>query len=173
MSNPFTGIITQLMKDTHKNMIDALLEDTALTVPCLLYYAGTKWTTCTNCGPNNIGGKSNNVYNGTGPAPFYHGVCPRCNGEYRLKVESTDTLYLCPIWDSKKWILNTPALKTANIEVQTMSKITTYDDLKRATKIQIDSTINPYGTATFIRVGDPEPLGFGASNWIICSWARG
>ena len=49
MANPFSGIITSDFKTLFTNMIDALLEDAALTVPCQLTYEGTKWTLCPNC----------------------------------------------------------------------------------------------------------------------------
>ncbi len=172
MNNPFSGIITQAMKDTHKHMIDALLEDTALTVPCTLHYLDTKFTTCTNCLPNNIGGKSSNVYKAGGPIPFSHGLCPYCNGQYRISATATDELYLMTIWDSKRWILNNPAIKAAKIDVQTMSKITTYGALDRASKVTLDANIKNYGVADFIKVGDPQPLGWGGNNWIIFSWVR-
>ena len=61
MSNPFSGIITTEFKTLFTNMIDSLLEDDALTVPCRLTYEGTKFTLCTNCVPNPISGRSTNT----------------------------------------------------------------------------------------------------------------
>jgi hypothetical protein len=44
MSVPsFSNIITSDMKKLFSNAIRALLEDTALTVPCTLYYGITKY----------------------------------------------------------------------------------------------------------------------------------
>lgn len=49
MANPYAGIITPELKELHKNLIDALLEDDALTRPCRLIYGDTKFTPCVNC----------------------------------------------------------------------------------------------------------------------------
>jgi hypothetical protein len=171
MSNPFEGIITQGFKDTHKYMIDALLEDTALTVECTLHYLETKFTVCTNCYPNNIGGKSSNIYRPGGPIPFSHGLCPYCNGLYKISATASDTLYLMTIWDSKRWLLDTFA-KTAKIDVQTMSKITTYGQLHRASKVTLDASIKNLGITDFVKVGDPKVIGYGGDHWIIYSWVR-
>jgi hypothetical protein len=170
MSNPFDGIISSEFKALFKNMISANLD--GLSLPCLVTYAGTKWTTCPNCLPDNIGGKSSNTYKPGGPIPFYHGVCPHCHGEYKIKVEATDTIYLVPIWDSKQWILSNPSLKVANIAVQTMSSVSTFDNLKRASKIRINTNLDGYGTPDFVKLGDAEPLGLGEDAFILCSWSR-
>jgi hypothetical protein len=167
MSNPFAGIITAELKTLHKNMIDALLEDDALTVRCVLHYA-SKFTDCPNCRINNVLGKSANIYVAGGPVPFSHGICPYCQSKGKIQEPQNETFYLMPIWESKGWY-NVP---TENIDVQTMSKITTFDNIKRATSITIDSTIQRFGVSDFVKVGAPEPLGFGASTFIICSWKR-
>jgi hypothetical protein len=172
MSNPFAGIITQGFKDLHKNIIDALLEDTALTVACTLIYSATKPTECLNCIINNVSGKSSGRYKSGGPIPFTNGQCPYCYGAGKTVAESTDILYLMPIWDKSKWILDDPAIKVADISVQTMSKITTYADLARCSKIKIDNAIENLGTSEFTRLGVPHPIAFGASNHIITSWKR-
>src|SRR5690606_18618325 len=113
MSNPFIGIITQELKDLHKNMIDSLLEEDALTRPCTIIYSETKHTECPNCYVNNITGKSSGKYKAGGPNPFYQGSCPYCYGEGKISEQSTDTLYLLVLWDSKKWILSNPGLNVA------------------------------------------------------------
>lgn len=153
-------------------MIDAILEDDALTVPCILTYEGSKFTQCVNCIYDVIGGKSSSRYRSGGPIVFQNGQpCPMCNGSGKVSLTSTSTVYLMPIWDSKQWIVNQP-LNIAKIQVQTMSKITTYDDIMKAAKVIIDEGISKYGTRDFVRIGDPEPLGFGASNYVLCSWGR-
>lgn len=172
MSNPFSGIITSELKLLHKNMIDALLEDDALTVECTLTYAETKFTECINCIMNNVTGKSSGRYKSGGPIPFTNGQCPYCNGIGKTTSESTDNMWLLAIWDSKKWILNDPAINVADINVQTMSKITTFPSLTRCRSIKFDTKIDGYGIGEFTRLGTPQPLGWGDSNWIITSWKR-
>jgi hypothetical protein len=172
MSNPFLGIITPSFKLLHKQMIEAVLADEALTVPCTLYYSGTKFTECPNCIFDSINKRSTNRYKSGGPVPFSNSVCPYCQGVGRKASISTEPMYLATIWDSKQWILSNPNIKMADISVQTMSVVSTYDNLKRASKVQIDDTIKGYGIADFERVGDPEPLGLGDNAFVICSWKR-
>jgi len=172
MANPFTGIISSELKLLHKYMIEAVLEDDACTVPCVLTYEGSKFTPCVNCVYDVIGGKSSGRYRSGGPAPFQNGQpCPVCNSTGKVVLSSTVTKYFMPIWDSKQWIVNQP-VNIAKIQVQTMSKIDTYDDIAKAAKIIIDQGISKYGTRDFVRIGDPEPLGFGASAFVLCSWGR-
>jgi len=172
MSNPYSGIITAELKLLHKNLIDALLEDDAATVECTLIFSDTKFTECTNCYINNVTGKSSGRYKAGGPIPFTNGQCPYCYGVGKISAESTSGLWLLPIWDSKKWILNDPALNVAEINVQTMSKITTLPSLIKCTRLKIDDKIEGHGIGEFTRIGNPQPLGFGDSNWIIISWKR-
>jgi len=173
MSNPFTNIITAELKTLHKQMIDALLEDDALTVPCQLTYGATNFTDCPNCIFDSFGNKSSNKYQSGGPIPFYHGICPYCNGAGKISASSSETLYLMPIWDSKDWFkLSQNQVSMADISVQTMSKMPTYAQLIRCTSIQIDTNITQYGVPEFTRLGRPEPCGFGASTYIITSWKR-
>ncbi len=172
MPNPFSGIITAQFKQLHKDMIDAVLEDTALTVACTLIYSGTKPTECSNCIINNISGKSSGRYKSGGPIPFTNGQCPYCNGLGKIITEATEILYLMPIWDKSKWILDDPAINVADISLQTMSKITTYAALARCSKIKIDNAIENVGVPEFTRLGLPYPIAYGASNHIITSWKR-
>ena len=90
----FEGIITAEFKQLFKDAITALLEDTALTVPCQLIYGGTKWTDCPNCLFSPATNKSTGIYTVGGPVPFYTGVCPYCNGAGRLSEEDTENIYL-------------------------------------------------------------------------------
>lgn len=166
MSNPFSGIITQSLKDLHKNMIDALLEDSACTVLCTIHYESKK-SACLNCLKDNMTGKSKNIYLTGGPIPFSHGVCPFCAGLGIITEPSTENIYLMTIWDSKGWFNH-----TEDVDVQTMSKITSMIKLTKASHITLDATIKGWGISDFVRVGQPEPLGFGANPFILTNWKR-
>lgn len=168
MSNLFSGIITPAVKQLHKDMIDALLEDEACTVLCILHFA-SKFTDCPNCLINTATGKSANKYTSGGPIQFSDGqICPYCQGQGKIQEPQSEQLYLMPIWSSKDWM----KVPTAKIDLQTMSKITTYDNLKRCTSITADSINQRFGVPDLIREGDPEILGFGAGNFVITSWKR-
>ena len=91
MTNPFAGIISSDFKNLYINAIDALLEETALTLPCRLRYAGQQnQNFCNNCVYDPITKLSSNIYNGSGPNPFPdNGVCPVCFGN---GVSDSDTI---------------------------------------------------------------------------------
>ena len=156
-------------------MIDGLLENTALTVPCKINYKSTKVEDCPNCVYDSMNRRSSNIYqqNPPGPISFTHGICPYCNGVGVLKLNSQETIYLMPIWNSKDWYnLTQSSVNLADISVQTVSKIDTYAKLKRATSIIIDTNLEKYGLPEFIRVADPEICGLASSTHIITSWKR-
>jgi len=165
VANPYTGIITSALKTSFNNAIDALLENTACTVACTLVYGGQKFENCTNC----TGG----IYVPGGPIPFPNGkICPLCQGTSRREVEITETVYLMPIFDNKKW--RTSAIKVSTkypYEVcETMSHLTLMPKLKAAKHIIIDSTNAGYNRNVFKRVGNPEPCGFGDMRYILTAW---
>jgi len=178
----FDGIITSDFKALHKDAIDALLEDTALTVPCRLYYGDTKWTDCPNCVFDAIGGKSSNRYTPGGPVPFPNGqICPYCHGKGRTPDEQTEELYMMVIWDMKAWFRlgalgALVASATANTEdsfAQTMSIwADTYDKLKRAKEVILDTDVETSVELRFVRMGEPQPCGFNDSNYAVTMWKR-
>ena len=56
----FNNIITEDLKNTFTSAIEALLADSALTVPCKLVYENTKLEDCPNCIYDSISKKSSN-----------------------------------------------------------------------------------------------------------------
>lgn len=169
----FDDLINSTFKNLHKDMIGALLQDGACTVPCRIHYNSTRFTMCSNCLYDNIGKKSSNRYKGGGPIPFNHGLCPVCNGGGKIQQIDTEIIYLATIWDSRSWYnIGLTQIQLAKINVQTMSKIDTYDNLMRATSIQLDTGIENYGIPQMVRVGEPQPCGLGGNHFIITSWTR-
>ena len=173
MTNYFSGIISSSMKGLFKDAIDALLEDTALTLPCTLYYGITKWENCSNCIYDPIGKKSSNRFQDGGPVPFpFGGVCPVCNSAGKRPVITTDTLNLAVIFNYKDFLqMSTPVNNPAGM-IQTVSKKETTPKLKRAKEIQVATDIKAYADHRFERMSEPEPVGFGNSDFVICNWKR-
>ena len=181
MPNPFSGIITSEFKTLFTNAIDALLEDSALTVDCELICRGTDPTMWGNVVDEAIGRKSANRYQSGGPIPFAAGsICTRCQGDGYLTEETTSTLYMMPIWDSRqgivfsslKKLLDEGAIKTPNTYVQTMSKFDSYENLTQASEVIIDTSIVGYTRNRFVIVGQPEICGFGASSYVLTMWKK-
>jgi hypothetical protein len=169
MSNPFAGIITAEMKTLWQNMIDALLEDDALTLPCRLIYEGSKEDPISGGNPvDPIGNKP--------PAVFLHGG-PRyaMHGDAVEDASSTDTLNLCVIWDSRDWIrtvVSESLIAAPNMHVQTLIKIEDLVELKRVDKLVIDTDLEGRVRHVFQRASEPEPCGFGASTHAVIMWKK-
>lgn len=169
MVNPFASIITSGMKTLHQNMIDALLEDSSCTVACRIIYVGSQLDEIPGTYTiDPIGGKAPGVYIHGGPS-FNH------QRDDVQRDEQTETIYLMPIWDSREWILTPLAsalVQTPNMYIQTLSKISTAVTLRQATELVVDTAIESKVRHTFVREGEPEPCGFGASTHIVTMWKR-
>lgn len=171
MANPLSGIISANLKQTFKNAIDALLESTALSLPCTVVYGVTKFETCPNCIINPMTGVSIGKYNGTGTKPFSSGLCPVCNGEAKIKTKTTETLYLGVVYDIKKW----QAVPTQNIPAGSVLTISTIDylpKLNNAERIIINSNIDDKARNEFQKLGDPQPMGLGEDAYVAFLWKK-
>lgn len=177
MSNPFSGIITSDMKLLFTNMIDSVLENTALTLPCRFVYGDTKATECPNCYYDAATKKSSNRYKVAGPITFVDGqICPYCHGVGKIYNSATvDDIYLAVIWDSRSWIPMTglDKVEIENNMVQTLSRLdTTYANILRAKHIIVDTNVENYMTNRYEKVGSPEPCGFGESTYCLSMWRQ-
>jgi hypothetical protein len=176
MANPFSGIITPEFKAIFKNAIDALLEDTALTVPCRLVLGDTRFTDCPNCVYDAVNRRSSNKYTPGGPIPFRTGICPYCHGNGRIETDPpTITIYSCVVWEPKQWIgwtqgVNGPV--APGDLVQTLNKKTDLTNIKRAKEIIIDTDIEQYVHNRFVRDGEPNMCGLGDNEFVWTMWAR-
>lgn len=167
----FDGFITSDFKQLFNNAIDSLLEDTALTVKCRIVYSGSKITPCNNCEINVMTGRSSGKYKVGGPISFTTGICPKCKNEGKLIDEKTEDFYMSVIWDSKKFIGNFP-VNNPNEHVQTISKLITFDNIKRANYIIIDFENKKYSQNKFERINEPFFAGFNDGNYIFTLWKR-
>ena len=114
-TSPFDQIFTNDLKAIYNDAIDAILNDTGLTVKCRLLYSGQEnQQYCNNCIYDQISKLSSNIYNSTGPNPFpENSICPVCMGMGIVDSDSSEILSLACIFDGK-YFLNWSS-KTANI----------------------------------------------------------
>ena len=169
----FSGVINSDLKVMHRDAIRALID--GVSVPCTLIYGGTKWTSCNNCIFDPIGNKSSNFYLHGGPVPF-NGICPVCNGAGKIMDDSTASLNLVVMWDYKDWrqfIGPSNTAQLAEAEAMTLSEVSTYDELLKVQEVILDTTVaNGYATQRFNRVGRPNLLGLGSSEFVLAFWKR-
>ena len=160
------------MKAMHVNMITEALRGCSVT--CTIVYGDTTFTDCPNCKFDVTTGKSSGIYDSsTGTIPFTFGNCPFCHGEGRVPNEATESISLCPIYDYRQWYKTINSTTgSPDSMIQTMSAFSTYDDLKRAKYLIVDTAIAESTVPRFERVGEPEPCGLGASSFVITMWKR-
>jgi hypothetical protein len=171
--NPFSGIITQELKDLHCNMISSLLLNDGLTTACRLDYGVTRYDDCSNCIFDPIGRKSSGRYQSGGPVPFQFGSrCPVCNGNGRIGHTETEPINLMVIWDYRSWINFDINTQSPAGRVQTMSIMSTLPKLKRARFVTLATDIENHIKHKFQRDSEPEPCGFGEDNFITVLWKR-
>lgn len=169
----FTGIITAAHKQTFKDMINALLEQTALTVPCKLVFENTKLQDCPNCLYDSISGRSSNQYESGGPIPFLSGqICPYCAGVGSLSFSSDETVYLGIIKPAFFGMsqLDPESVNFVDGKIQSLCGIEYYAKLKNVSYIIVDTNISDLTLSKFIRYRDPVPMGFGDNSFIVTTW---
>jgi len=174
MTNPFSGIISSAFKQSFNDAIDALLENTACTVPCTFISGDTKFTDCPNCQYSPTTGRSSNKYTAGGPIPFSFGVCPYCHGDGRIPTEESSTIYLALIWNYKDWIGWLDAQARTLSEkgfVQSMSILAdSYTQIKGCKSILLNTNIDVYKHRKFQRYGEPNPIGLGDDRYLLTMW---
>lgn len=153
-------------------MIDSLLEEEALTVPCRFIYSGNKFTKCPNCKFNGITQKSANVYEPGGPVPF-HGTCPFCGGEGKIPAEGdSEIINLAVIWEPRKFLSVGQVIKNPELAIQTICAIGLISRIKKVKELVVDTNIEKFVRHKFIRSGEPTPIGWGADQYIVTTWSR-
>jgi len=172
-------INSEALKILFKQAVDYLISCRTCTVPCRLTYPGI-YEACTNCSQQNpaIGKKHTNVAQSGSRVPVYAAnQCSVCHGTNLISVDSTEILYMIPLWDYKQWFntgLSSSIINARNPDgmVQTFSKIEVLPQIKRAKSIRIDTNIEQYTKHDFEIYGEPEPIGFGESSYITTLWKK-
>ncbi len=175
MTNPFTGVITTAFKTLFDNGIDAILENTALTVPCRMIYGGTRQTECPNCIVDTINHCSSNKYKAGGSTPFAEGsMCPVCNSQGFIPVTDTDTFNMAVLWNENRAKFINLGIKLDDNKkyAQSWCEIAHHPKLIRAKEAVLHTTIEGYGKQLYTREGDPTPFTFGFKTYIVTLWSR-
>lgn len=169
MTNPFSNIINSDMKALFNNAIDALLEQNSLSLPCKLKFGSNGSNMCPNCLYDPITKRSANKYNDTGLVPFYQGqICPVCQGFGLIETDSSQTLYLGIIFDSKyflKW--GSESINIGNTSIQSICHTAYLGKLTNAIELTVLTSDGEYN---YTRVGSPKLLGFGDTNYAVTMW---
>jgi hypothetical protein len=166
-----SDIITPELKSMFNGAIDSILKEGALSIPCKLKYAGTSQTLCPNCIYDPLSKRSANKFKTSGGVPFGDGqICPVCSGRGLSQSDSEETVHLGVIFDSKyflKWGSDT--IRIPDGVIQTICSSSFIDKLKNASEIIVTVNNNLY---KYTRLTEPQPAGFGDTNYILTLWQR-
>ena len=175
MTNPLSGIITPAFKTLYDNAIDALLEDTALTVPCEIRFANTNNTECSNCHFDPLNRRSANRYRTGGPVAFVTGTtCPTCNGLGLISTRSSTTFNMAVLWNParSKFIDLGVKFDESKVYAQSICAAHHYTSLERSESAILDTGFAGYGNQLYQRDGDPTPYKLGHKTYIVTMWSR-
>ena len=152
------GLINATFKDLFKQGIDAILEQQALTTPCVLKFNNATTTICGNCLFDPMLKVSSNLYNGTGPIPFQNGkMCPVCMGIGMLQNNTqTVSLYMALIFDIPD---NT---------IQSICSMANINAILNANELVVTNITTD---VSYERSGSPTPCGFG-SDYLVTTWTQ-
>jgi hypothetical protein len=169
----FDGIITTGMHTLFGDAIDALLEINALSTPCKLIFDDTNTEVCPNCEFDSVSKASAGIYKTGGPIPFTNGSCPYCHSIGLVTLDTTVVIYPMVVWTYKDWIGAKPDNTFIPYSIaQTITKMVTLQDIKRAKQIWLSTDQDEYTKHTFERTCDPFTIGFGTTVYVICNWKR-
>lgn len=158
MSNPFSGFLTTAYKKLFRQAVEAMLADNGMTVPCKIYYTGTK-AECDNCVINLATGKSSGVYKTGGPLTFTNGLCPRCGGDGVVITRLDETIYCCVSFNYREWTNLGFSVQNPDGMCLTLSTLTTLPKIKNAEEIVINTGVEGYVRHKFVRQGEPNNIG--------------
>lgn len=172
MANPFSSILSNSLKTTYDNAIQALIDFGE--VPCRLYTATSATEDCPQCQKNNIGGAGPNPFLNSGqPGKYSNNNCVLCGGSGRRPKEVTSTVNLVVIFDNSKFIDAGGNVKYTSDMVQTVSEaLETHTAILRANYIIFDTDIENYKNDRFERAGAPQTYKLGHKTFLITNWKR-
>lgn len=152
--------------------MDMMLANTGLATKCLLNYGITKKDLCPNCIYDPNLKKSANKYKVGGPKPFVNGrICPYCNGVGHYGIVKVDEIYLAVIWDYKYWINKPINIQNPTGFIQTICARVLLDKIKKAKDLTVVYSVS--GSNPLFKLSEePNPVGLGDNNYLICNWER-
>lgn len=166
-NNAFSGIIDEDIHCLYDDMINALLENKALTTCAELSFGNCKFVDCDNC--------DRGKYVPGGPLYFPSGkLCPLCFGKGKDSIEEKECIWLCTEFESRGWVSNIGRdRRSANIsslQAETMCSVEHYNKLVSCDYIVLDKCNECYCGAKFKRIGKPQFCGLGRKSFILVFW---
>ena len=168
-----TQLITAELKQLYRDMIDSLLAENALSLPCKLIYENSDKTHCPNCEIDSMSGRSSNIFKTGGPLQFLDGqMCPVCGGDGYQFESKEENVNLLVLFQYKYWINFNSNINSPDGMIQTICGTNLLPQIKAANKLLVDSNLTGITRNLFVRASDPEPAGLGDTNYIFTFWKK-
>lgn len=166
-------IINHEFKNIFKTMIDSLIVEGSLSVPCTIVYENSAKEECINCEIDPLSKRSSGIYKSGGPVPFTDGnICPYCGGIGFLQSSKEECVNLLVLFDYKTWINFKSDVKAPDGMIQTICGIDLLPKIKNANRLIVDNNLNGLTRNIFTRDSDPEPAGLGDNQYIFTFWKK-
>lgn len=167
------SIITKEFQNLFVDMIDSLLVEGSLSLPCELIYENSAKEECPNCEIDPLSKRSANIFKPNGPINFLKGqICPYCSGEGYLYKSHDDKVNLLVLFDYKHWIGFKNDVKAADGMIQTICGIDLLPKIRNTNRLIIDTNLSGLTRNEFIRDSDPQPAGLGSNQYIFTFWKK-
>lgn len=159
------------LQTIYNQQMDMVLSQTGLTTECQLNFGITQKNICPNCIFDVNLKKSANKYKSGGPINFPLGqLCPYCNGVGYYGEETTKTIYLAIISDSKKWINPPINIAIPDGSIQSICSNIYYDDIIKSKSLTILYYGSKRSNPSYSLYNDPNHIGLGDNNYISAIW---
>lgn len=166
-------LITPELKNLYKTMIDSLLAENALSLPCTLIYENSGKDECPNCEIDPMSGRSSNAYKSGGPIQFLNGqICPVCNGDGYTFDSKEENINLLVLFQYKYWINFNSNINSPDGMIQTICGTDLLPKVKAANRLIVDTNLTGLTRNYFVRFSDPEPAGLGDTGYIFTFWKK-
>lgn len=155
-----------LVFDTHEWMTDYLIDGP--TGQNVLVVYPPKPTQCDNCKLDPATGRSSNIYNGTGPISFTDfTLCPRCGGNGRGQIETSDTIRLRVYWNPTDWIKPAPRFASGETGVMTIGYMVDLPKVEQGAYLLLNKDIQGMRRWKCERVGEAAPWGLKQNRYFV------
>jgi len=168
------NFITPEYKQLFNSMIDSLLEEGGLTLPCKFVYENSLKTECPNCEIDPMSGTSSNIYkiNVDGIVFTDGSVCPICNGVGYTINKSEELINLMVVFNYKNWINFDIKINSPEGMIQTVCSIDLLPKIKSTSRLIVDTSLTGLTRNIFERHSEPEPAGLGNNSYIFTFWKK-
>lgn len=163
-----TTDMRQLATDAFDDLLDQLAK------PCRLIYTSGQLL-CPNCVIDTSNGRSANVFNGTGSAPFDDfSLCPVCYGAGVIGENATEVVNFSIAMDPTSfWVKPPKNFQVPAGSIQTKFYLRDLPKVLKARKMVVQTSLEAFIRWVYHLDGEPlSPGNIVQDRYVVCNWTR-